>query len=69
MVLGGFGEAKILNFRMFFDVFSKPKLSCVSDGPKIAKKHAKSTADAQLMHFWGGVPVGGRLLGRTKEGL
>ena len=69
MVLGGFGEAKILNFQVFFDVFSKPNLSCVSDRPKIAKKRTKSTADAQLTHFWDGVPVVRMLLGRTKEGL
>ena len=37
-VLGGFWEAEIFDFHIFFDVFLKRNLSCVSDGLKIEKK-------------------------------
>ena len=36
-VLGGFGEAKILDFRIFFDVFSKQNLEGILEGTKIEK--------------------------------
>ena len=36
-VLGGFWEAKILDFRIFFDVFSKHFSSNVLEGKKIEK--------------------------------
>ena len=37
-VLEGFGEAQILDFRIFFDVFSKHFSNNFLEGQKIAKK-------------------------------
>ena len=38
MVLIGFWEAKNLDFRLFFDIFSKQKSKCVLEAKKIEKK-------------------------------
>ena len=38
MVLGGFGEAKNLDFRIFFVIFSKQNVEDVLNGEKIEKK-------------------------------
>ena len=38
----GFWEAKIHDFRTFFDVFSKSFLKCVSEGEKIDQKFEKN---------------------------
>ena len=37
-VLGGFGEAKIHDFRTFFVIFSMQNLDCNLEGQKIEKK-------------------------------
>ena len=37
-VLGGFGEAKIHDFRTFFDVFSMQNFDCNLEGQKIEKE-------------------------------
>ena len=41
--MGGFWEAKILDFRTFFDVFWKSFLKRVPEGEKIDKKTEKDT--------------------------
>ena len=48
-VWGGSGEAKILDFRIFFDDFSKHILKAVSERPKKEKKVPK----AVLQHVLG----------------
>ena len=40
-VLGGFWEAKILDFRSFFDIFSMRNFDCNSRGEKIEKNDPK----------------------------
>ena len=45
-VLGGFWEAKILNFRIFFDVFSMSFFKHDSEGPKIDPRAEQETESA-----------------------
>ena len=40
--MGGFWEAKILDFRIFFVIFSMQILECKLEGQKIEKKVAKN---------------------------
>ena len=47
-VLGGFWEPEILDFRTFFDVFSKQILKRVSEGQKIDQNGPKDADDAHL---------------------
>ena len=62
-VLGGFWEAKIVDFRIFFDVFSMHFSSNVSESQKIKEKSPKKP----LVIFLGR-PCGMRgLRGREKE--
>ena len=42
-VLGRFWEAQIINFRSFFDIFSKQNFECNLEGQKNSKKYAKMT--------------------------
>ena len=41
-ILGGFGEAKIIDFHIFFDVFSMSFLKRGSEGEKIDQKCEKN---------------------------
>ena len=52
VVLGGLWEAKILDFRIFFDVFLKSFLKRVWEGEKIAK-HEPTRSTKQK--FWVGL--------------
>ena len=64
MVLGWFREAKILDFRTFFDVFSKSFLKRVSEGEKIDQKCEKT----KLFRFLGfGFRCTGRAWGEIIE--
>ena len=53
-VLGRFWEAKILNFRIFFDDFSKQILEDVSEGEKIEKNRKKERPPEVRRRFWAG---------------
>ena len=67
----GFWEAKILDFRIFFVIFSMQILECKLEGQKIEKKGSKTIYDPLLgslqrsVRPWGeGKRMGGRQLGR-----
>ena len=47
-VLGGFWEAKILDFRTFFFIFSMQSLKCNLEGQKIEKKGLQAADGANL---------------------
>ena len=53
-VWGGFGEAKNLDFRTFFNVFSKSFLKCVSKRHKSAILEAKRAGPIFHVDFWEG---------------
>ena len=65
--LGGFGEAKNLDFRIFCDVFSIYFLKRVSDQQNIAKKRAKSTEDTEKT--WAADAGGPEAPGEDKRGV
>ena len=58
-VLEGFWEAKILDFRIFFTIFSTQILECKLEGQKIEKKVAKNVfgpnfgAALRYVRSWG----------------
>ena len=59
-VLGGVWEAKILDFRFFFVIFSMQNLECNLEGQKIEKKGHK-TSDCRLLgqgRRWSGASWG-----------
>ena len=59
-VLGGVWEAKIVDFRTFFDIFSMQNLECNLEGQKIEKKGHK-TSDCRLLaqgRRWSGASWG-----------
>ena len=59
-IWGGFGEAKILDVRTCFVIFSMQNLKCKLEGPKIEKKK-RSTREVGHA-FWRSVlPWGGRI--------
>ena len=65
MVLGGFGEAQIHDFRIFFEVFSKQILKRVSEGQKIDPRGFKGADDGFLGRGSGGPRAPGE---RKREG-
>ena len=65
MILGWFWEAKILDFRIFFHVFSKHFSNSILEGEKIEKKPAK-TKKIGILGRPGGM-CGAR--GRDREGV
>ena len=60
----GFWEAKIIDFRTFFAIFSMPNFDCNLEGQKIEKKGAKKFFPAI---FAVSAVLGGRIIG-WKEG-
>ena len=64
MVLVGVWEAKILDFRVFFDVFSKSFLKRVREEPKI---DPRGPTRRRRRKFSGGFRSSPPLLGREKE--
>ena len=67
-VLEGFREAKILDFRLFFDVFSHKNLECNLEGQKFEKNCQQEASGNFLKNFlrsvraWGeGFRMGGSL--------
>ena len=63
-VLGGVWEAKILDFRVFFDVFSMSFSKSVSEEQKNRPKRPNKR---RWLIFWAWFPVIPPLLGREKE--
>ena len=64
--MGGFWEAKILDFRTFFNVFSKSFLKCVSKRQKIAPSRPKRR---RRQNFGAGLRWGGGSWGEKKRGV
>ena len=64
-ILGGFWEAKNLDFRTFFDVFSKSFLKRVSKRPKIAPSRPKRR---RRQNFGAGLRWGESSWGEKKRG-
>ena len=62
-ILGGFWEPEILDFRIFFDVFSKQILKRVSEEKKIDQNGPKDADDG----FWGRGSGGPRAPGERKR--
>ena len=58
--MGGFWEAKILDFRTFFVIFSMQNLECNSEGQKIKKKANKRGGYGILGRFGGQCGPGGK---------
>ena len=64
--MGGVWEAKTIDFRTFFDVFSMQNLDCNLEGQKIEKKKAtKSHFSASWRRVSGGPQAPGE---RKREG-
>ena len=61
-VWGGFWEAKIINFRTFFDVFSKQNLKHVLEVQKIAPRGLKDGSCGNLAVDSGGPRAPGERL-------
>ena len=64
-VLGEFWKAQIVDFRIFFDVFSKDFSNCISEGQKIEKKRPTKEQDT---HFGAGLAKCAASGGEKKRG-
>ena len=66
-VLGRFWEAKILDFRTFFDVFSKHFFNIFFEGQKIEKKRPTRQQDTSILLILGRACGMSGLRGREEE--